>query len=154
MIARKRMNCGAASKKLLKRRTMNNARDTFTELRGAFDSSDPFMTKGHQIIKLREGRKKVPAWVKDQKFIQSLLLRSFPKLLISPTERLRAARWARVLYLYYRTNMTASQVAHEMKIDQKTVYNTLARAKAAAKGNQTGRPRVKLGIRPRGRPRK
>jgi transposase-like protein len=133
---------------------VNNARDTFGELRGTFDSSDPFMTGGHQIIKTREGKRKIPLWVKDQKFIQNLLLRSFPKLATSPTQRSRAARWARVIYLYYRANMTASQVASEMKIDIKTVYNTLGRAKTAAKGNRTSKPKIKLGIRPRGRPRK
>lgn len=133
---------------------MNNSQDTFDQLRQSFDGQDPFMTKGHQIVKVRQGNRKTPPWVKDDAKIKQILLQSFPKMATDPKQRERAGRWARVFYLYFRAGMTQSHVAEEMGVTIKTATNIITRLKAAAKGFRTDRPNIKRGLRPLGRPRK
>ena len=126
----------------------------FQELRGHFDGNDTFMTHGHQIIKVRQGNRKTPNWVKDDAKIQQILLQSFPKMATDSKQRERAGRWVRAFYLYFRAGMTQSNVAEEMGITVKTAVNIITRIKAAAKGFRTDKPNVKRGLRPRGRPKK
>lgn len=123
---------------------MNNQRDTFLELRGKFDGQDPFMTGGHQIIKLRTGDRVIPEWTKSDKKIQAILLRSFPKLRTDPKQRVSAARWATIIQLYYRMQMTQGQVAAQMKLRPKVVGRLIENITFT----------VKHGSRSRGRPKK
>jgi hypothetical protein len=60
---------------------MNNMRDTFLELRGIFDGNDSFMRWGHQILKARVSKKRVPvpAWMRDTKTRGEFLLARFPR---------------------------------------------------------------------------
>lgn len=127
---------------------MNNQRDTFLELRGKFDGQDPFMTGGHQIIKMRTGDRVVPEWTKSDKEVQKILLRSFPKLRTSPKQRALAGRWAQAIHLYYRMQMTRGQVAAQMKMNlnaTKMLIRSINWAgkglKANGKGPLTGAPR-------------
>ena len=127
--------------------------DTFRELRGRFDGRDPFMTRGHQIIKMRRGNHEIPEWVKDAEKFRKILLRSFPKMATNKRQRAGAGRWVRLVYLYYNLNMTTGQVAVEMKMSIPSVKFTLVCIRRVSKGiraNGTG----KIGERPRGRPRK
>lgn len=127
---------------------MNNNRDTFSELRQKIDGSDPFMTGGHQIMKTRtEMDREVPAWAKNDAEVQKVLLRSFPKLGANPKQRARAARWARVIHMYFRVQMTHSEIAAELKVPRKTINYLVLRITRAARGESTdGRgPRRKLG---------
>lgn len=130
---------------------MNNTRDTFQELRGSFDGQDPFMTQGHQIIKMRRSDRATPEWAKSNKRIQEILLRSFPKLRTDPVQRGRAARWALVIQLYYRVHMTRSEVAAQMKSRQKVVNRLIENINLAAKGLKTNGKGAFTG-RPAGRP--
>src|SRR5271157_2995548 len=100
---------------------MNNQRDTYLQLRSSFDGSDPFMTGGHQIHKTRSSNRKVPEWTTSDKGIQQILLRAFPTLKTNIRQRARAARWARVIYLYYRTRLTKADIAHVLKLNYGTV---------------------------------
>ena len=132
---------------------MNNQRDTFQELRASFDGQDPFMTQGHQIIKMRRSDRLTPEWAKSNKRVQEILLRSFPKLRTDPVQRGRAARWAVVIQLYYRMTMTRSQVAAQMKVTQKTISLLLDRIQRASKDMKTN-GKGPLSKRPAGRPKK
>jgi hypothetical protein len=88
-------------------------RDT-AELRQSFDGKDPFMTGGHQIMKVRKKEKIVPKWINDQVKIRQILLESFPKLATDSVQRTRAARWARVIQLYYKMDYTDGQIVDEL----------------------------------------
>jgi hypothetical protein len=133
---------------------MNNQRDTFEELRRFhFDGNDPFMNGGHQIIKMRQIAREVPTWVKDKRKIQALLLRSFPKLKTDPKQRLRAARWAVIIQLYFRMHMTLGQVTDQVGLPKSKVamlIRSIHRAAAGRKANGKG----VFSQRPTGRPKK
>ncbi|VVB50894.1 Uncharacterised protein [uncultured archaeon] len=116
---------------------MNNPADTFRELRQRyFDGSESFMAGGHQILKIRRIKRKTPDWVNDEKKIRVVLLRSFSSLKTNQTHRSHAARWARVIHLYYRVGMTQGQVAAEMGITSKAVNNVLRSISNAMKGKK------------------
>jgi hypothetical protein len=132
---------------------MNNTQDIFEQLRGKFDGSESFMNHGHQIIKIRRGNRKNPPWVKCDTKIREILLRSFPKMLTNPLQRSRAGTWARVIHLYFRMQMTYSQVAAELNIKPRRaedLIRSIRRAGAGRKANGKGL----LGKRATGRPKK
>ncbi len=140
---------------------MNNDRDTFWELRKSFDGNDPFMTQGHQILKIRRGDRRIPTWAKDKRKIQAILLRSFPGLRTNIQQRARAARWVVIIQLYFRVQMTLTQVAEETKLPKSLVQSlirSISRAAAGRKANSQGafvRGSAGLaGQRPPGRPKK
>lgn len=119
------------------------------ELRRHISGSDTFMS-GHQIKKIRGRSRRVPAWTKDDAKVAARLLKSFPNLAADPTHRERAARWARVIHLYFRTQMTFSGVAREMGVLPKTVENIVYRIYRAHLGKKSNGG-VRSG-RPTGRP--
>lgn len=108
--------------------------DDFEKLRQQFDGSEGFM-EGHQIQKTREsssggfGRddKDIPAWVFDDSKVRLLLLTVFPKLGSDQRQRARAARWLRVIYLYYRMKLPRNTVAKELGITY-TALESLSRS--------------------------
>jgi hypothetical protein len=91
-------------------------------LRTKIDSNDPFMSGGHQILKIRLFPKKIPDWINDLEKIRQLLLRSFPKLAIDSNQRKAASRWARIINLYWVMGYTRMQVVDE--INDQTGENT------------------------------
>jgi hypothetical protein len=151
-------------------------RDTFRELRQHFDGQDPFMTKGHQILIIRRIKRKPQPWAKDNKKVQQLLLRSFPKINIDLTtleqnnknkneaelsrlrtlivkQRAQAGRWARIIQLYFVIGMTYGQVAKELNLPPRKVeyyIQTLLRVSKNRRADGHGM----LNARPRGRPKK
>jgi hypothetical protein len=94
---------------------MNNTRDTSRELRQLLDGDDPFLSGGHQILKIRRPRKKIPAWVNDKKKIRELLIRSFPKMKFDFYQRERAGRWAQIINLYFQEGWSRGQITEELK---------------------------------------
>jgi hypothetical protein len=134
---------------------MNNTQDTFLQLRGKFDGQDPFMVQGHQIIKTRRDDRDVPAWAKNNKQIQKILLHSFPKLHTNARQHAGAARWARIIQLFFRMRMTRNQVAEQMELSENVVRRTIQNIRRAASGRRangtkptgrrSGRPR-KTGV--------
>ena len=129
----------------------NEDRDTFGELRNRyFDGSEPFM-HGHQIMRVRESKKVVPAWANDRRKIQRTILRAFPKMNTDPKERARAGRWARVVYLYYIANLSRRGVAVETGLSAAMVHDILTRVRRAATGQRCDNRGLR-GVRPRGRP--
>lgn len=85
------------------------------ELRGKIDSNDPFMTRGHQILVARTyQKKKTPLWVNNKEETRKILLRSFPNLILDINRRARAARWARLIQLYWVVGYTHGQIVSEL----------------------------------------
>jgi len=124
---------------------------TSPELHKLFDADDPFMTKGYAITKKRHGqRRETPIWVKDQKQVQALLLRSFPKLKVDRRQRDRAARWARVIHLYFNLLLPFGEVQAEMNVSRYTLLSLL-RAIRRVSNNRRADGSKNLGGKP-GRP--
>jgi hypothetical protein len=110
------------------------------------------MGGGHQIVGLRRRKRSVPEWTLNNKEVRKVLLRSFPKLATDPIQRLRAARWARIIHLYFRLQYTYRQVAQELEMmpgSVRTMIISIKRVATGRRANGTGQ----LGISPRGRPR-
>lgn len=128
--------------------------DHFGELRKKIDSNDPFVTGGHQVLKPRsDDKKKVPEWTRDDKKVREVLLRAFPKLTTDTRQRTRAARWIRVIHLYFRMYMTRGQVAVELGESPKWVRDIVRNIRRVAAGRRSDGNGM-LGVRPRGRPKK
>jgi hypothetical protein len=131
---------------------MPNLRDTFSELRTVMDGSDPFMTDGHQIISPRsDSRKKVPAWSKDDDAVKKLLLCSFPKLKTNIKHRAGAARWMRIIHMYYRVGLTVGHIAEELHAKPNVIKRVLISIRRAANGKSAAKG---LARQKRGRPAK
>lgn len=141
---------------------MGNQRDTFVELRGHMDGKDPFMTGGHQIVKIRTVQKTIPQWTKNDAKIREILLRSFPYLASNLKQRAKAARWVRAIHLYFRMGLTRGQLAEELgetledgtlipmkRETVKSLIRTLRRVGSGRRADGTGM----LG-KPKGRPKK
>lgn len=112
------------------------------------------MTHGHQIIKPRsDDKKSVPDWALDDKKVREVVLRSFPKYGTNARQRKGAARWIRVIHLYFRMGMTRGQVAEEMGVTPVVVKSIVQAIRSVAAGRRADRT-GKLGSVPRGRPRK
>lgn len=99
--------------------------DSFRELRRYMDGQDPYIAGGHQILKIRRIRKRIPDWVNNPAKVQAILLRSFPKLTTDAKQRLRAGRWTRVINLYFRRGWTSRQIAEEMSTTQYSVESII-----------------------------
>jgi hypothetical protein len=125
----------------------------FKQLREVLDGDDPFMTGGHQSTRLRTRQRVVPEWTRNNKKVREILLRSFPKLLTDLKQRARAARWARIIHLYFRMQYTYRQVASELEMTPGHVHMAVAGIRRVAAGGRYD-GRGQLGARPVGRPKK
>ena len=133
---------------------MNNARDTFGELRGVIDSNDPFMTSGHQIAKIREREHRaLPECFESDEKIQELLIKVFPKLKTDSKQRKRAGRWAVVIQMYYRSGLSREHVAAELGVTPNVIHCTLKGIRRVLAGRRADNTGLKGQRRP-GRPRK
>ena len=116
-----------------------------SRLRHAVD--DSFVGGGHQIVQARQYKKIVPAWVNDNAEIRKIVIRSFPKWDSNDKQRIRAARWVRIIQLYFRAGYTRTQVAEEMSLTSeqvKSIIRGIRRVsggkRADGSGNLRGHP--------------
>src|ERR1035437_7974553 len=96
---------------------------------------------GHQIVSLRRRKRSVPEWARNTEKIKAILITSFPKLKTDFKQRSRAARWGRIIYLYYRLGWTNRQVAEEMEMKPSNLHNmtiSIHRVANGMRANGTG----------------
>jgi DNA-directed RNA polymerase specialized sigma24 family protein len=105
------------------------------KLRRRIDGDDNFMS-AHQIKKIRTRERDIPAWTLNNKEVQKVLLRAFPNLQNSRRMAARAGRWMRLIHLYYRVQMSNSQVAKEMGVNLNTVKMALKAIRRVARGRR------------------
>jgi hypothetical protein len=125
----------------------------FQQLRRVLGGSDPFVNQGHQIVALRKRKRAVPEWVMSNVKIREVLLRAFPKLAINQRQRDRAARWARIIHLYFRLQWTSRQVAAEIGATPDSVISITRSITRVASGKRSDTCGER-GVRPRNRPKK
>jgi hypothetical protein len=134
-------------------------REDYQGLMKVLDGHDTFVT-GHQIIKtagatLHNQRvQNTPEWTRNDAEVRKLLLIAFPRLnedsTVGRKQRIRAARWLRVIHLYYRMGWTASKVSGELGVNVEIVKNTYKSICRVFKGlTANNKKRVKSGA---GRP--
>lgn len=101
------------------------------------------LDKMFHIVKVRTHDEVIPEWAVDDEEIKKLLLRAFPNLVRSETQRQRASVWAQFIYLYFKLKYTDGQIADVMNISLIKVCNIRDRVY-----------RVKAGLTANGRIRK
>ena len=113
---------------------------TNAQLRRLLDSDDSFLSRGHQIIKIRRHQHKRPEWTKHENQIRGLILLAFPRCEdndeAGKRQRVRAGRWARVIQLYYAMGYTYSQVAEEMGTTSNRVRNLIRHIVNVSRGKR------------------
>lgn len=122
-------------------------------LRHKLDGDDGFM-RAHQIKKIRTRERDIPAWTLNDAEVRKVLLRAFPSMRNSrvsiplrPSKKKsrqasrsiaqRAGRWMRIIHLYYRVQMSNSQIAKEMNEKLNAVKMTLKSIRRVARGQRT-----------------
>jgi hypothetical protein len=121
-------------------------------LRGRMDGNDSFMT-AHQIKKIRTREREIPLWTLNDKEVRKVLLRSFPNLRTNNKAAISAGRWMRLIHLYYRVQMSNSQVAKEMNMTLNAVKMALKGIRRVAQGRRMDNT-APLTYNGRGRPRR
>ncbi len=127
------------------------------ELRTKIDGADVFFT-GHRIVKPRRGRDRsetfrtCPEWAMSDAKTRELLLSSFPKLATNKKQRASAGRWARIIQLYYRKQMTHGQICTELGLSLPTIFSVIRSINRVASGKTSDKAVARKGS--RGRPKK
>jgi hypothetical protein len=127
-------------------------KEDFKKLRKKLDGSEAFMS-GHQIRKIRTREKQIPSWTLRDKDVQKIILRAFPNMKTNKTARKRAGRWARIIYLYYRSHMTSSQISAELGETINQTKMTLKAIRRVWHGKRADNTALRSPQRP-GRPKK
>lgn len=94
----------------------------------------PGFTFGSQILSVRRQKRSTPHWVLDDKQIQDLLLKVFPKLKTDLIDRQKAGRWARFIQLYFKAGLSYREVAEEMGEKKETIHTLRRRVVRAQRG--------------------
>jgi DNA-binding CsgD family transcriptional regulator len=105
-------------------------------LRRRMDGSDSFM-EGHQITKIRTRARAIPEWALNDEAVKTLLLRVFPKLHVRNSPSARAAgRWLRIIHLYYRAQISNTQISKEMNMTLNAVKMVLKGIRRIERGRK------------------
>jgi hypothetical protein len=116
----------------------------YREMALLFDPKDSFRVN-HQICKIRRVERPVPEWVRSDKNVQDLLLRSFPGMFKNDRVYLRAARWAFIAIRFFRDGRSVTDIAYDLrgikdeptKDDIRRVKECVMRIRKAARGLPT-----------------
>ena len=135
----------------MRKLTREEMNDDYARLRRLVDGDDQFMS-GYRIAKIRTREREIPEWTLNDKEVQKVLLRAFPAQHKNFIAKQRADTWARIIYLYFRMQMSASGVAREVQMTTKNVELAVARIRRVARGHRADN-RGPRGLRRPGRPR-
>jgi len=110
--------------------------DDYSLLRGSIDGNDPFMRgfdargAGRSGNQKRAGEavEKYP-WAFDDAQVRVLLLRAFPKMGSSETQKKRALRWVFIIVHYFRMGQTANRVGMQLFAKKVRKYKPLKHPK-------------------------
>jgi hypothetical protein len=93
----------------------------YQRLRQEFDGSDKIINavtvRGNGRAGHDQRVANAPEWAMNNAALRALLLRAFPRMETSPTQRARAGRWARIISLYFSQGCTALDVAMTIRYD-------------------------------------
>lgn len=124
-------------------------------LRRDFDSNEPFMIYGANVVKTRnnvERKHETPQWMHSETRLREFLHKHFPKRQTNHRQRTQAGRWAVIIQYYFRMGQTDSQIEVDMKWKPGTVGSLVQQIRHAIAGLRLdGKQRSS---RPRGRPKK
>lgn len=82
-------------------------------------------------------KRSIPEWSWDNKAIREILLRSFPRLDSDEGQRIRAARWAFVIYQFFRKGSSYQDLAKRMRLTLPATKALIRSVRRAACGVRT-----------------
>lgn len=132
--------------------------DSLAAIRQSVDSNEVLVTSHGSTVSTSlhrsfgKDRKMIPMWTKSDVQIRKLLQMVFPKLAHSARQRKSAARWLRIIYLYFRVGWTYRQIADELHVSRIIVRDVLRSIRRVVNG-RSANGSGKRG-RKRGRPNK
>lgn len=109
--------------------------ETNQELAKMVDPRESFF-KGHRIIKIRRGNRKCPDWAANNVKTRKVLLLAFPRLATNTKQRIKAGRWARIIQLYFRSQMTEGQISKEIRMTVFAVRSAIRAIRRTAKNKR------------------
>src|SRR6266436_1511266 len=86
---------------------------------------------GHHAVQTREHERLIPAWALNDEQVRKVLCNLFPKHDKDAKQRESAGRWLRIVYLYFRANQWAKDVATAVGCSVRAVENVIYRARKA-----------------------
>lgn len=113
--------------------------DVFEQLRKTFDGADSFVAGGHAVrgggsTSHSQRVSRTPEWANNDAEVRSLLLKVFPKLDTSESQRKRAGAWMLIIYYYFRMGLTQNRIVLKMKWTPYRVQSLIRNIKRAASG--------------------
>src|SRR5712692_8008250 len=130
---------------------MRTNKADFDQLRAKFGGDSQFM-RSHEIKKIRTREREIPAWTNNNTEVQKVLLRAFPKWRTNYRQSQQAGRWARIIHLYFRVQLSTRHVALDLRIKPKNVELMVASIRRVARGRRADNKGPR-GVRRPGRPR-
>src|SRR5262252_2162673 len=102
----------------------NPTREQFSELRKRyFDGGDQIMrgvsVGGNPHSGNRIRGMNPPEWAVNNRLLQQVLLRAFPKMDTNSTQRKRAGQWTLIICMFHRRGLSANRVGMELGIPTK-----------------------------------
>ena len=115
-----------------------NLSDALGQLRRRLDNPSGFM----RVHKIRSQERRTPSWAVSDEAVRKILLTAFPRLHENATQRKRAARWNRIIILYFRKHLSYSQVAEEIGEKKEITHATIRSIYRVASGRRSnsGKP--------------
>jgi len=111
-------------------------------LRQIVDGNESFLERA-STMKIREIDRDIPDWALNDSRVREILLCSFPKLNTDDSQRVKAARWFRIIYLYYRMRLPRQIVAKELRLSEESLNYFIQSISWASAGLYRGKPRKK-----------
>ena len=152
--------------------------DDFASLRRVADGEDQYIA-GSRAQHVRGSNKeriqKTPPWVYNDKAVQQIVQRAFPKMQTDERQRKQATLWTQIIHHWWRAGLSEGQAVYQINYDRmqrnhdrasrgesfeplitvKQLQDTIRRIREVVKGRTTsGKVRGRAPNKPNGRPRK
>jgi hypothetical protein len=116
-----------------------------TGLLGVIDGEKISEGQGFQIHNARREERLIPEWAQTPEGMQKILLTAFPKLKTDSSQRKRAARWARVMWLYFCVGLPYSEVAYDLGENPRIIEHIIQAIIRTSEGKTwRGKPRKRF----------
>jgi hypothetical protein len=109
---------------------------TSKQLANLIGQNEGFAAGGHQIVRARTYKRKIPAWALNDTEVQKVLLRAFPRLATDDRQRDSAGRWITVIHWYFRLGYTRGQIADEFATTTERIKGVIRSIYRVSKGRR------------------
>lgn len=102
--------------------------------------------RGFSVESIDRESRNSPSWANSPEGVQRILLTAFPRLHSDPNQRIRAARWAQIIHLYFQLGWPDAVVAEALNMKVNAVKMICRTIVYTSQGrNKHGRLRIRKG---------